>query len=301
MSVSRRDLILTCLGLGLSFAAGPSLARIHWPALRTFGVTPAGGTVDQTAMLQRAIDAAASRGVPLFLPPGVYWTRRLALRSGTHLIGVPDKSILRYCGGGGLIGIEQAESVCIDGLVLDGDGKDMGLDGALLAANKVKRLQVSHCCFRRSSAAALLISCSENILVAGNVVDTAAIGIAVMNSPEGSKPAVVKGNAVRNLFYRKVAPSCGNGIAVDADALVTGNAVENAPGFGILVGGNVRDISVTSNHIRNAHIGIGVPIGIAKAMPIAGNFISGVKDGAVRAMNGPRPVGPDLADRSATS
>ena len=36
------------------------------------------------------------------------------------------------------------------------------------------------------------------------------------------------------------------------------------------------------------------------AAPIAGNRISGVKDGAIRAMNGPTPVGPDLAYAMAT-
>lgn len=83
--------------------------------------------------------------------------------------------------------------------------------------------------------------------------------------------------------------------------MVTGNVVENASGFGILVGRHVRYVSIAKNDIRNAHIGIGVPTTIAETAPIAGNRISGVKDGAIRAMNGPTPVGPDLADRHTMS
>jgi putative cofactor-binding repeat protein len=259
------------------------------------GVTPLGGAIDQTAMLQSAIDAAAKSRIPLFLPPGIYSTRRLALRSGTHLTGVPGRSILRRRDGGGLIGVDHAEEIRVDGLVLDGDGRDMGFDGAaLFAAAAVERLQISNCSFLRSGSAAILVSCSGNVVVAGNIVDKAATGIALIDGSRSAKPAVVKGNLVRNLFFRKVALSHGNGIAIDADAVVEGNTVENAPGFGILVGSDARDVSVTNNLIRDAHIGIGIPRDIAETAPIAGNRISGVKDGAIRVMNGPTPIGPDL-------
>jgi uncharacterized secreted repeat protein (TIGR03808 family) len=103
---------------------------------------------------------------------------------------------------------------------------------------------------------------------------------------------------VRNLFFRKDADTRGNGIAVEADANVTGNVVENAPGFGIVIGWMryLRDVSVTANLIRNAHIGIGVSADSeAGRALIADNVISGAKDGAIRAMDGPKPVGPDLA------
>ena len=301
MRLSRRDMILSGLGLGVAFAAGPRLARANWAGPSTFGVAPAGGTVDQTSMLQDAIDAAAASGTPLFLPPGIYSTRRLELRSGTHLTGMPGKSILRSRDGGGLIGVEQAEDIRLDGIVLDGGGRDMGIEGALFAATMVKRLQLSSCRFLRSGSGAILVSRSENVIIAGNMIDRAATGIAVTNGTTACKPVRIKGNLVRNLFFRKTALFHGNGITVEADAIVTGNVVENAPGFGILVGRDVRDVSIAKNDIRNAHIGIGIPAAIAETAPIAGNRISGVKDGAIRAMNGPTPVGPDLAHPRAMS
>jgi polygalacturonase len=288
-------MILSGLGLGVAFAAGPRLAHARWAVASTFGVMPAGGAVDQTAMLQQAIDAAAKSGEPLFLPPGIYSTRRLELKSGTHLTGMPGKSILRYRDGGGLIGVEQAEDIRLDGIVLDGGGRDMGIDGALLTATMVERLQLSNCSFLRSGSGAILVARSENVIIAGNMVDEAATGIALIDGTKAGKPALIKGNLVRNLFFRKIAPSHGNGITVEADAIVTGNAVENAPGFGILVGRVVRDVGIANNDIRNAHIGIGIPTAIAETAAIAGNRISGVRDGAIRAMNGPTPMGPDLA------
>ena len=59
-------------------------------------------------------------------------------------------------------------------------------------------------------------------------------------------------------------------------------------------------MSVTDNVIRKAHIGIGVSVSPAAGTAlITDNLIDGVKDGAIRAMKGPTPIGPDLARDSA--
>lgn len=286
MTATRREVILAGIGLGVAFATGTSL--------RTLGVLPSGGGTDQTDMLQSAVDAAAGSGLPLFFPPGTYSTRRLELRSGTHLTGVPGRSILRYRDGGGLIGIEQANDIRLESLVLDGDGKDMGVDGALLAATMVERLRLSNCGFLRSGSSGILVSRCEDVAITGNIVDKAATGIAVASSEQGGTAALIQGNLVRNLFFRKVALFHGIGISIDAGAMVKGNIVEDAPGFGILVG-SAGDVSVLNNRIRNAHIGIGIPAEIVTTAPVSGNSISSTRDGAIRAMRGPTPVGPDLA------
>jgi putative cofactor-binding repeat protein len=288
MTATRREVILAGIGLGVAFAASPSFART-----RTLGVVPSGGATDQTEMLQGAADAAAGSGLSLFLPPGTYSTRRLELRSGTHLAGVPGQSILRCRDGGGLIGIEQAKDIRLDDLVFDGDGKDMGVGGALLAANMVERLRLSNCRFLRSGSSGILVSRCEHVAITGNIVDKATTGIAVTNAARSCGRALIQGNRVRNLFFRKVALSHGIGIAIDADAVVNGNIVENAPGFGILVG-SAGDVSVLNNRIRNAYIGIGIPAEIIMTAPVSGNAISSTKDGAIRAMRGPTPMGPDL-------
>src|SRR5262249_10485508 len=113
MTATRREVLLAGIGLGVALAASRGFART-----RALGLVPYGGTTDQPEIRQEAIDTAAESSLPLFLPPGTYSTRRLELRSDTHLTGVPGRSILRYRGGGGLIGIEQANDIRLESLVL---------------------------------------------------------------------------------------------------------------------------------------------------------------------------------------
>ena len=120
------------------------------------------------------------------------------------------------------------------------------------------------------------------------------------NFNEGGRLAVIQGNLIRNLFRRENEPvdKRGDGIAVEADAAITGNTIENAPTCGILVGWgrHMRDVNVTGNVIRMARVGIGVT-GDAEAgkVMIASNLISGSRDGAIRALKFAEPYGPDLA------
>jgi uncharacterized secreted repeat protein (TIGR03808 family) len=140
----------------------------------------------------------------------------------------------------------------------------------------------------------------EGALIANNLVDTAASGIAVTNFNVGGRLAVVQGNLIRKLFRRENEPQDkrGEGISVEADSLVSGNTIENAPSFGIFIGwGNyMRDVTVTGNLIRKAKIGIAVqndPTG--GSVLIAQNMIAGSTDGSIRSMSYGVPVGADLA------
>jgi uncharacterized secreted repeat protein (TIGR03808 family) len=142
----------------------------------------------------------------------------------------------------------------------------------------------------------------EGAVIANNIVDQAAMGVSVTNFKEGGRLAVIQGNLIRNLFLRKDADSRGIGIAVEADSVVNGNVIEGAPAFGILIGWGpyLRDVSVTDNLVRDAHIGIAVSTDpSAGTALITDNMISAAKEGAIRAVSGERPVGPDLAKASA--
>jgi uncharacterized secreted repeat protein (TIGR03808 family) len=143
----------------------------------------------------------------------------------------------------------------------------------------------------------------EGAIIANNLVDKAATGVSVTNFNEGGRLAVVQGNLIRNLFFRKYGESYGVGIAVEADSVVTGNVIEGSTAYGIMIGWGryLRDVSVTDNLIRNAMIGIGVSIDPAAGTAlITNNLISGAKDGAIRAMSGPTPTG-DLAQANAAA
>jgi uncharacterized secreted repeat protein (TIGR03808 family) len=431
MPIGRRQVVLAGVSLGLAAMAGPRLLAA--PAAQsqgfsTYGVVPGGGEIDQTATLQVAADAAAQSGTPLFLPAGIYATDRLSLKSGTHIHGVPGRTVLRYRGGGAILRLEGADNVRLSGLVLEESGVSIE-DGALLDADAAKQLDIADCRFLGSSENGIALrraagrvsdcefakirkgalfsedatgleiahnhvhdcgdngiqvwrseagedgtivtgnrveriaaksggsgqngnginvfragsvqvsgnrisdcaftavransasncqmignSCArlgevalyaefafEGAVIANNLVDRAAMGISVTNFNDGGRLAVVQGNLIRNIFLRKEVDSRGIGIGVEADSVVSGNVIEAVPTWGILLGWGpyLRDVSVTDNVIRNAHIGIAVSVDPAAGTAlITDNLIAGAKDGAIRALSGPTPIGPDLARES---
>lgn len=161
----------------------------------------------------------------------------------------------------------------------------------------------------------------EGALIANNLVDTAAAGISVTNFDVGGRLAVVQGNLIRNLSRREHEPQDkrGEGISVEADSIVSGNVVENAPTAGIFIGWSryVRDVSATGNLIRGSGIGIAVQAEPASGLIhlatggggsissgkvlIANNMVSGALKGAVRTLRLHEPFGPDLAGTTSTT
>ncbi len=119
----------------------------------------------------------------------------------------------------------------------------------------------------------------EGALISQNIVEDAASGIAITNFNNGGRLGVCTNNIIRNLYVRVGdEDERGVGIGVEADTLVSGNLVENAPIMAIALGWGkyLRDVSVTSNIVRKSGIGIGVSIskGAGKAL-ISNNLISG--------------------------
>jgi uncharacterized secreted repeat protein (TIGR03808 family) len=139
-------------------------------------------------------------------------------------------------------------------------------------------------------------------LIANNIIDGAATGISVANFQEGGRIAVVSGNIVRDLTgvgpYENELTAFGVGIAVEADASVTGNVVDGAPRAGLLLGWGpyLRDVAATGNVIRRAPVGIAVSVadGAGSAV-INGNMISGAERGAILGMRWGAPASGDLA------
>jgi uncharacterized secreted repeat protein (TIGR03808 family) len=142
----------------------------------------------------------------------------------------------------------------------------------------------------------------EGAVIANNAIDGAALGISVVNFNEGGRLAVVQGNLIRNLKPKRPAghdpgDSAGVGVFVEADAAVTGNVIENAPGSGISVGWGryMRDVSVTGNVVRAARYGIAVSVASgAGAAVVTGNLIAGSERGAVVGMDHAKAVTGDL-------
>jgi hypothetical protein len=88
----------------------------------------------------------------------------------------------------------------------------------------------------------------------------------------------------------------------EADAVISGNVVEGAALCGILagMGGAKRDVTIIGNLLRECATGIGLsgdPQG--GLIFVSQNMITGARTGAIRAMDGMKPIGPDLTRASA--
>ncbi len=171
-----------------------------------------------------------------------------------------------------------------------------------IRGNAASNIQmVANSCTRLGEVALYAEFGFEGALIANNLVDTAATGISVTNFNDGGRLAVVQGNLLRNLFRREQEPEDkrGEGITVEADTVVTGNVIENAPTAGLVIGAGayLREVIATGNLIRKVRVGILVsPAAGTGACLIANNLISGATDGNIRTMDGKgQPVGPDLA------
>jgi uncharacterized secreted repeat protein (TIGR03808 family) len=139
----------------------------------------------------------------------------------------------------------------------------------------------------------------EGAVIASNLVDGAATGISVTNFDHGGRLAVVQGNLIRNLaLHTGPSDPGGYGIAVEADAAITGNTIEGAPTAGISLGWGryCRDLAATGNVVRNCTLGIAVTsVPGAGTVLVSSNLISGTPRGAIRLTDHGRPSGDDLA------
>ncbi|HET7210300.1 MAG TPA: TIGR03808 family TAT-translocated repetitive protein [Methyloceanibacter sp.] len=170
-------------------------------------------------------------------------------------------------------------------------------------ANAASNCQmIGNACARMGDVALYAEFSVDGTVIANNLIDKATAGISVANFAKGGRLAVIQGNLIRNLFLRKDNEVRGFGIGVEADAVVTGNVIEGAPAYGIMIGWGpyLRDVSVTDNLIRDVLIGIGVSVDPSAGIAlITKNLIAGAKEGAIHAMSGPASIGPDLARESA--
>jgi uncharacterized secreted repeat protein (TIGR03808 family) len=138
----------------------------------------------------------------------------------------------------------------------------------------------------------------EGSVIANNMIDTSATGISITNFNEGGRLAVCQGNLVRNMSLRNhPVDKRGVGIAAEADTVVAGNVIENAPTAGIWLGWGkyFRNVSATGNVIRTCAIGISASVAAgAQNGLIANNLISGARRGAILGMKHDTPATKDL-------
>jgi uncharacterized secreted repeat protein (TIGR03808 family) len=116
-------------------------------------------------------------------------------------------------------------------------------------------------------------------VIADNVVDKAAGGISMTNFDQGGRLATCSGNIVRNITPGSAVnpDTTAFGIAAEADAVVSGNAIDGVPGVGIAAGWGpyLRNVVVTGNAVRDVEVGIAISVadGAGRAV-VTGNNVS---------------------------
>jgi uncharacterized secreted repeat protein (TIGR03808 family) len=227
---------------------------------------------------------------------------------GTLVIDNRIESIANKAGGSGQYGnavnVFRADNVIVRG------NRIANAAFSAVRGNTASNLQiVGNTCTALGEVALYAEYGFEGAVIANNIVDGAALGIAVTNFNRGGRLAVVQGNLVRNLVARRPAgtdpnDAFGIGIGVEADTVVSGNVVENAAHAGIAAGSGayLRDVAISANIVRGADYGITVSVAPgAGASVIADNLISGARRGAIVGMEWQKPVTGDLAADSAAS
>ena len=145
MPIDRRSLLLGSLSVA-ALAAPARAAPLSTFGLDAahFGVRP-GAPDDQSAKLQRAIDDAARRRVPLLLAPGVYRAGDLKLSAGSQILGVRGATRLIYTHGPSLLSADHADTVSLTGLTLDGGGRKLPAGRALAHFDTVNAIRIADC------------------------------------------------------------------------------------------------------------------------------------------------------------
>lgn len=132
------------------------------------------------------------------------------------------------------------------------------------AANNV--LISNNQCLRSGETAIYSEFGFQGAVVTGNVIDTAANGISIVNFDVGGRLATVGQNVIRNITgigpYVSDGAGFGFGISAEADTVVTGNVIEQVARWALVLGWGpyLRNVSVTGNIIRVAQLGCAVSV-----------------------------------------
>ncbi|AZN72708.1 TIGR03808 family TAT-translocated repetitive protein [Georhizobium profundi] len=265
----------------------------------------AGTDVDQGALLNRLLAEAAPEGKPVFLPPGVYRVSNITLPAGARLMGVPGASRLVYTGEGSFLNAENAETVSLKGIVVDGANRwlDTWATGSLVARN-VMRLDLDECEFigsqrhavalegcgggirrtRISGAAGVGIYAvqSTGLTVTDNhVFDCANGGILVHRWEDGADNSIVTGNRIERIGAADGGTGQnGNGINVfrAANVMIANNHVSDCA-FSAIRSNSGSNVQIVGNQcLRSGETALYTEFSFEGAV-IASNLIDGGANG----------------------
>jgi uncharacterized secreted repeat protein (TIGR03808 family) len=282
MDVNRRHLIgASAAGIAGALAVSTDAARAApltsalGRDVTQYGVRP-GSPDDQTRNLQRAIDEAARRQVPLALPPGVYRTGMLRLQSGSQLVGVRGATKLIFNGGASLLQGEGTDSIGLHGLTLDGSsiplptrrglvhclgGRDVRITDCEITASGGNGIwfeqvsgDISGNIFTGIATTAVVSFDALGLIVSRNTISgTSDNGIEILRTSIGDDGTLVADNRIENI---KAGPGGSGqyGNAINAfragNVIVRGNRIKNCD-YSAVRGNSASNIQITGNSVSD--------------------------------------------------
>lgn len=251
MPIDRRRLIAgSFAGAAALTMSSRALAGLGLDAAH-FDVRP-GAPDDQSAKLQRAIDQATRRRVPLMLAPGHYRAGNLQLATGAQIMGVRGATWLTLTGGPSLLSAEHAEAITLSGLILDGGGQSLPPGRGLVQLSDVRGLRLTDCNLLRAGGDAIrLVQCDG--VVSGNIITAAADNGLFSNDSRG---LFILANTIRgsgNGGIRVWQSEKRHDGSLVADNIVedtkssAGGSGQNGNGINIF---RAADVIVRGNHVR---------------------------------------------------
>ncbi|TYC52364.1 TIGR03808 family TAT-translocated repetitive protein [Rhodobacterales bacterium] len=148
---------------------------------------------------------------------------------------------------------------------------------------------IGNSCLRSGETAIYSEFSFQGAVISNNIVDGGTTGISIANFMDGGRLSVCSANLVRNINedgpYPPEVAGFGIGIAVEADTALTGNVIEGAPKFGLMIGWGpyMRNVTASQNVVRDCGTGIAVTVVEgAGAAVISGNIVQGSRSGAIR-------------------
>jgi hypothetical protein len=192
------------------------------------------GVTDDSVSIQKAIDAAISRELPLIIPPGDYRADGLTITGPCHIIGSGGK--LRALNvGSTILAIIGTSDVTLDGIILDGDKKSrraiLGEQSSNVIISDVRIFDIEQVNLNMAVGIGINSGCKRWLIRNPRIerVEAPLTGVArgIRGEGPGLRDITIDGGVIRDI-WSPATPSLGAPHVKDDDAIVFQDCTEDS-------------------------------------------------------------------------
>lgn len=269
-----------------------------------YGVVPDALGADAKAF-NRLLHEAASRDMPVFLPPGIYRLSSIDLPANIRISGVPGATKLAYTGEGQFLRALGGKRIALTDLTIDGANRWLGdSQPGLMTFQEVQDLTLEGCEIRGAhkfaiwaercggridgnrisgavASAVYAVECRDFAIRDNVVSDCGDGGILVHRWTKGHDGTIVTGNRISRISARSGGTGeYGNGINIfRADGVQIANNYVSDCAFTAIRSNAGSNVQITSNQcFDSGETAIYSEFGFDGAM-ISNNIVDGAANG----------------------